>query len=149
MTSQSKQIAMSANERDDYGFARVRDAAYDGVMDLWRRRKDQGMTQAQLADALGGDAGWLSRNLRGPGNWTLRTVGRFVQALNGEVEFKVHGLEDPLPVRSNYHAYVGYEPEMTATAGPTVRQRGCVTSSVSGPVILKGPVKINTTVVVP
>jgi transcriptional regulator with XRE-family HTH domain len=147
MTSPSKQHPMTTSERADYGFARVRDAAYDGVMELWHRRKDQGMTQAQLAEALGGDAGWLSRNLRGPGNWTLRTIGRFVEALNGEVEFKVHGLEDPLSARPNYHAYVGYEPEITATAGPAVKQRGCVTPSASGPV--KGPAKINTTVVVP
>jgi transcriptional regulator with XRE-family HTH domain len=118
MTSQSKQIVMTPNERADYGFARVRDAAYDAVMDLWRRRKAEGMTQAQLADALGGDTGWLSRNLKGPGNWTLRTVGRFVEALNGEVELKVHGLEDPLPVPPNYHAYVRYE-HQTATVGDT------------------------------
>lgn len=119
MTSRSKQNAMTADQRADYGFARVRDAAYDAVMDLWRRRKAEGMTQTELAEALGGDAGWLSRNLRGPGNWTLRTVGRFVEALNGEVELKVHGLEDPLPVLTNYHAYVGYEPEIPATTQVT------------------------------
>jgi len=102
---------MTTDQRADYGFARVRDAAYDAVMELWRRRKAEGMTQSQLADALGGDAGWLSRNLRGPGNWTLKTVGRFVEALNGEVELKIHGLEDPLPVPQNYHAYIGYEPQ--------------------------------------
>src|SRR5882672_11283893 len=92
MTSQSKtSVVMTPEQRADYGASRVRDAAYDAVMDLWRRRKSEGMTQTQLADALGGDAGWLSRNLRGPGNWTLRTVGRLVEALNGEVELKVHG----------------------------------------------------------
>ncbi|MCV0385646.1 MAG: helix-turn-helix domain-containing protein [Nitrobacter sp.] len=114
MTSQSKQIVMTPDQRADYGFARVRDAAYDAVMDLWRRRKAEGMTQSQLADALGGDTGWLSRNLRGPGNWTLRTVGRFVEALNGEIELKIHGLEDPLSAPPNYHAYIGYEAQ-TAT----------------------------------
>jgi transcriptional regulator with XRE-family HTH domain len=116
MTSQSKQIAMTSDQRADYGFGRVRDAAYDAVMELWRRRKAEGMTQSQLAEALGGDTGWLSRNLRGPGNWTLRTVGRFVEALNGEVELKVHGLEDPLATPPNYHAYVGYDPQ-TVTLG--------------------------------
>jgi hypothetical protein len=82
------------------------------------------MTQSQLADALGGDAGWLSRNLRGPGNWTLRTVGRLVDALDGEVEFKVHGLEDPLPAQPNYHAYADYGQEIPATT-----QRAKVTKS--------------------
>lgn len=136
MTSQSKRIAMSAHERADYGFARVRDAAYDAVMELWHRRKEQGMTQAQLAEALGGDEGWLSRNLRGPGNWTLRTVGRFVEALNGEVELKVYALEDPLPVQPNYHAYVGYEPEIAATTqSAEVR---LLTASPAKPATLKG-----------
>jgi transcriptional regulator with XRE-family HTH domain len=124
---------MTPDERADYGFARVRDAAYDAVMDLWRRRKAEGMTQAQLADALGGDTGWLSRNLKGPGNWTLRTVGRLVEALNGEVELKVHGLEDPLPALPNYHAYVGYEPQ-TATnsmAATPFSQAGLAASKLS------------------
>jgi transcriptional regulator with XRE-family HTH domain len=120
MTSPSKQIVMTPNERADYGFARVRDAAYDAVMELWGRRRAEGMTQVQLADALGGDAGWLSRNLRGPGNWTLRTVGRFVEALNGEIELKIHGMEDPLPAPPNYHAYVGYEPQAATVADAPV-----------------------------
>jgi transcriptional regulator with XRE-family HTH domain len=132
MTSQYKLKGMTADQRGDYGFARVRDAAYDAVMELWRRRKAEGMTQAQLADALGGDTGWLSRNLRGPGNWTLRTVGRFVEALNGEVELKVHGLEDPLPTPPNYHAYVGYEPQ-TATdpAAPMRLPKAAITATKS------------------
>jgi transcriptional regulator with XRE-family HTH domain len=123
---------MTPDERADYGLSRVRDAAYDAVMDLWRRRKAAGMTQAQLADAMGGDTGWVSRNLRGPGNWTLRTVGRFVEALNGEVELKVHGLEDPLTVPPNYHAYVGYEPQ-TATIpdSAAIRKAGLAASKIS------------------
>jgi transcriptional regulator with XRE-family HTH domain len=104
---------MTAGQRSDYGFARVRDAAYDAVMELWRRRKSEGMTQAQLAEALGGDSGWLSRNLKGPGNWTLKTVGRLVEALVGEVEIKVHALEDS--AGANYHAYVGYESPLIVT----------------------------------
>jgi len=145
MTSQSKPVvvAMNSDERSDYGFARVRDAAYDAVMDLWGRRKAEGMTQAQLADALGRDTGWLSRNLRGPGNWTLKTVGRFVEALNGEVELKVHGIEDPLPTPPNYHAYVGYEPEITATSTKaTIPQMTVTRATLNGPLA-------NTSVLVP
>jgi transcriptional regulator with XRE-family HTH domain len=139
MTSQSKQSVTISNDRADYGFARVRDVAYDAVMDLWRRRKAEGMTQAQLADALGGDTGWLSRNLRGPGNWTLRTVGRFVEALNGEVELKIHGLEDPLPVPPNYHAYIGYEPEIVTTSSKaSMVPRLGGSASISGPALQRG-----------
>jgi transcriptional regulator with XRE-family HTH domain len=149
MTSQSKQIVMTPSQRADYGFSRVRDVAYDAVMDLWRRRKAEGMTQAQLADALGGDAGWLSRNLRGPGNWTLRTVGRFVEALNGEVELKVHGLEDPLPSPPNYHAYIGYEPEITTTSSKsTILAKASAAASISGPALRRGIIA-STTVLVP
>jgi transcriptional regulator with XRE-family HTH domain len=146
MSSQSKQIAMAPDQKADYGFARVRDAAYDAVMELWRRRKAEGMTQAELAHAIGGDAGWLSRNLRGPGNWTLRTVGRLAEALNGEVEVKVHGLEDPLPVPPNYHAYVGYEPEITVTSSKvTIPQVG---AAFSAPSFGKSPI-VNTSVLIP
>jgi transcriptional regulator with XRE-family HTH domain len=147
MTSQSKQIAMTPAQRADYGFARVRDAAFDAVMELWRRRKAEGMTQSQLADALGGDTGWLSRNLRGPGNWTLRTVGRLVEALDGEVELKVHGLEDVPAARPNYHAYVGYEPDTATKSDATVRQRAVGAPPTSGPSIRK--FSVNTTVVIP
>ena len=149
MTSQSNQTAMKQSERADYAFSRIRDAAYDAVMDLWRRRKAEGMTQIQLAEALGGDAGWLSRNLRGPGNWTLRTVGRFVDALNGEVELKIHGLEDPLPTPPNYHAYIGYEPDITTTSfASTILPKSTTASSISGRFPHKGNI-VSTAVLVP
>jgi hypothetical protein len=115
MTSPSNPSGMTSKQRADYGFARVRDSAYEAVMDLWRRRAGEGLTQVQLAADLGADEGWLSRNLKGPGNWTLRTVGRFVEALNGEIEISVHGLEDRLPNPPNFHAYVGYDALQTAT----------------------------------
>jgi transcriptional regulator with XRE-family HTH domain len=141
MTSPSKPNVMTPHERADYGLSRVRDAAYDAVMDLWRRRKAEGMTQAQLAEVMGGDTGWVSRNLRGPGNWTLRTVGRFVEALNGEVELRVHGLEDPLPVPPNYHAYVGYEPQTATIPDRVVIQKaGLAASKIS----LRGGRRIDT-----
>jgi hypothetical protein len=69
------------------------------------------MTQKQIADAIGKDTGWVSRNLRGPGNWTLRTVGAFVEALDGEIEISIRPLEEPVTPRKNFHAYAGYEPQ--------------------------------------
>jgi transcriptional regulator with XRE-family HTH domain len=120
MPSQSDLTFLSPKERREYGFARIRDAAFDAVSALWKRRQDEGMSQAQIAAAIGGDTGWVSKNLRGPGNWTMKTFGTFVEALNGEAQIIVRAAEDALPVRSNYHAYVGYEPEMpTATADAT------------------------------
>jgi transcriptional regulator with XRE-family HTH domain len=130
MTTPSDLNFLSPKERRDYGFARIRDAAFDAVSALWKRRQDEGMTQAQIASAIGGDTGWVSKNLRGPGNWTMKTFGAFVEALNGEAQIIVRAAEDNV-VRSNYHAYVGYEQEMpTATAGTPhdVAQQTAVTS---------------------
>jgi transcriptional regulator with XRE-family HTH domain len=100
---------MTPEDRAIYGFARTRDVAFDAVRALWHRRRAEGMTQKQIAEAIGKDTGWVSRNLRGPGNWTLRTIGAFVEALNGDIEISVSPIEAPPPVRTNYHAYAGYE----------------------------------------
>jgi hypothetical protein len=109
MVSQSDLTALTPNERRDYGFARVRDAAFDAVLSLWVRRQAEGMTQADLAAAIDADTGWISKNMRGPGNWTMRTFGSLVEAMRGEAQIRVRALEDPLPAM-NYHAYVDYEP---------------------------------------
>src|SRR5262249_23758414 len=85
------------------------DIAYDAVLELWRRRKSEGWKQTDLASALGKDTAWISRKLKGPGNWTFRTFGALVQAMKGDVEIKVHAVEDPFLPRSNYHSYAGYE----------------------------------------
>jgi len=119
MTTPSDLVSLSPSERREFGFARVRDAAFDAVSSLWARRQNEGMTQIDIASALGSDPGWVSRNLRGPGNWTLRTFGAFVEALNGEAQITIRALDDPPQVLSNYHAYVGYEPQ-TATIPDSV-----------------------------
>src|SRR6266702_7255878 len=97
-TTTSRRIVMTSafndltpKEREAFGFARARDVAFSAVRDLWKRRRAQGMTQKDLATRIGRDPAWVSRKLQGPGNWTLRTIGAFVVALNGEVEIKLHG----------------------------------------------------------
>lgn len=113
--------AMNPRDRANYGFARVRDAAFDAVLSLWRRRQSEGWKQADLADILNRDRSWVSRNLRGPGNWTLRTFGELVEALNGEAEITVHALEEPLHPAPNFDAYIGYRagvPNWEPTAEP-------------------------------
>jgi hypothetical protein len=112
---------MTRNSDSDYGFARARDQAFDAVIRLWERRKKEGLTQAQLAAAMGRDSGWVSRHLRGPGNWTLRTVGAFVAGLQGELEIAAYPLEEPLQPLSNFDAYLGYQDAQT---GPTPRNQG-------------------------
>jgi hypothetical protein len=96
-------------ERADYGFARVRDLAFDAIKQLWKRRSEAGMKQSDLAIAIGRDPAWVSRNLRAPGNWTLRTIGELVEAMDGEVEIIVHAAEDIATTRPNFDAYAGYQ----------------------------------------
>jgi transcriptional regulator with XRE-family HTH domain len=86
---------LTPRELEAFGFARTRDLAFNAVRGLWRRRRSQGMTQKDLATRIGRDPAWVSRRLQGPGNWTLRTIGTFVAALNGEIEIKIHDLEEP------------------------------------------------------
>ena len=112
MTFQSKPISLGDEglaKRDlaDYGVARFRDQVFDAVLNLWRRRRSEGWTQKQIAEFIGRDAGWVSRNLRAPGNWTLRTAGELTQALDGEAEIKIAALEDPVETPNNHDAYDG------------------------------------------
>jgi hypothetical protein len=118
MPSQSELTYLAPNERREYGFLRVRDAAFDAVSALWKRRQSEGMNQVEIANAIGGDTGWVSRNLRGPGNWTMKTFGAFVEALNGEAQITIRAMEDRPIVLTNYHAYVGYEPEIVSARAP-------------------------------
>lgn len=106
MTSQfSFQLSAEGSARLDYGAARARDLAFIAVLDLWRKRRDAGMTQNQLAERLGRNKGWLSKKLSGPANWTLSTLGHMVEALDGELEIVVRDLNEPMDRPKNYDAY--------------------------------------------
>jgi len=104
-THLESELSEAARVRSDYGFARARDLAFDAVLTLWRKRSAGGMTQSDLANRLGRDPGWVSRKISGPGNWTLRTLGAFVEALDGELEIVATPLEQPLVPRPNFDAY--------------------------------------------
>jgi len=102
MTSRSREPKSESQNRADYGFACARDVAFDAVQSLWRKRKAEGMKQTDIAKALGHHPAWVNRNLRGPGNWTLRTFGELVEAMNGEIEITVYGIESHVLPGSNY-----------------------------------------------
>lgn len=108
MNSQSNLTSSDPRDRADYGFAHVRDLAFDAVQKLWRRRRREGVKQIDVAKAIRRDPAWVSRKLTAPGNWTLRTLGELSEALGGECEIIVHAMEDPHPVPSNFSAYVNY-----------------------------------------
>lgn len=136
MTSRSESIVLEPRELADYGLARARDLAFDAVQTLWRRRSAAGMKQSDLAKKIGRDTGWVSRNLRGPANWTLRTLGELVQGLDGELDIVVHGIEDSLSPHPNYHAYAGYELLPNQGTRPSAPERGI---QVIGPSAPSGP----------
>ncbi len=105
MTFPLSLVPLDGEEVGDYGLARVRDVAFDAVHRLWRRRQAEGMTQKHLAAKVGRDPATISRNLRAPGNWTFRTFGELIEALNGNVRIIIDAAEDSSPNPSNYDAY--------------------------------------------
>jgi hypothetical protein len=111
MPANSKIKSMKPKDLRNYGHARARDLAFDAVQSLWRKRRAEGMKQSDLSNILDCEPAWISRNLRGPGNWTLRTFGALVQALRGDIEISVRAIEEPISLPRNYHAYAGYEIE--------------------------------------
>jgi hypothetical protein len=121
MTSESL-ARKRGSDRGDYGYARIRDLAFDAVLALWRKRKAQGMKQGDVAAILNRNPGWVSKQFRGPSNWTLRTIGELIEALDGEVEIIVRPLEEPDEDRRNSDAYSGYghvapKPSVEITTG--------------------------------
>jgi transcriptional regulator with XRE-family HTH domain len=98
-------ISVSNAARLQYGEARARDLSFMAVLALWRKRRAGGMTQSQFAENLGRDTGWLSKKLKGPSNWTLKTLGHMVEALGGELEIVVHDLSESPDRPRNYDAY--------------------------------------------
>jgi transcriptional regulator with XRE-family HTH domain len=112
---------LTPRELEAFGFARARDVAFNAVRELWKRRRGQGMTQKDLAVKIGRDPAWISRKLQGPGNWTLRTIGAFVVALNGEIEIEIHDLEERSNNRANYSG--AYEEYLINNPPPSAARR--------------------------
>lgn len=108
MTRSSSIVRKHGSDRGDYGFARARDIAFDAVLALWRKRKAAGVKQSDIAAALGRDPAWVSKQLKGPGNWTLRTIGELVEAMDGELEIAVFGRDEKIMPAKNADAYSGY-----------------------------------------
>ena len=97
------EIETSNEETRQRGYLKARDEAFNAVYKLWCKRFDQGVSQKDIAEFLGRDPAWVSRALRGPANWTMRTFGELVEALNGVIEIGIVPVEE-LP-RDNYDIY--------------------------------------------
>jgi hypothetical protein len=78
--------------RAAYGHARAKNALFAAVHELWRRRQQEGLTVNHLSQRIGRSPRWIKRALSGPGEWTLKTFGELVEAMEGEIE--AHALPD-------------------------------------------------------
>jgi transcriptional regulator with XRE-family HTH domain len=105
MSSQLQLKPLEPKELAEYGIARVKDIAFEAVLELWSIRESEGLTQKMLADRIGCDDTSISRSFRGPANWTFKTFGRLVQGLRGSVRIIIDPLEEPVPGGSNFDAY--------------------------------------------
>ena len=113
-------VPLDGGDASDFGLARVRDLAFDAFIGLWRRRRAGGMTQRELLKRMRSNPATLSRNLRAPGNWTMRTFGELVQALGGRVTITVEAAEDVKQAAVNHDAYDGYAPvAVSGEKGPS------------------------------
>lgn len=78
-------VALTETEKA-YGRTGTRLQVAAAVWTLWDRlRKEQGLDQQWLADRMGKSKSRVSRLLKGPGNWTLDTVGDLLEAMQGRL----------------------------------------------------------------
>ncbi len=102
-------VPRSPEDNRQLVFARARDAAYNAVYSLWNKRKAEGMSQKDIAGSLHRDPAWVSRNLTGPGNWTLRTLAELAEAMDALVKISVVPKEDYVP--GNWDIYADFADE--------------------------------------
>ena len=109
MTSPLALVPLSPADGADYGLARIRDIAFDAVANLWICRRAKGMTQKEVAQKIGVSTATVCRNLGAPGNWTMRTLGELVHALDGDIEIIIIPKEN-VKIDANSSAYDDYVP---------------------------------------
>lgn len=96
----------SPKENASYGQERAKSTAHLAVRELFYRRIKEGLTQEHIAKEIGKDPAWVSRVIKGPGNWTLKTLGALVVALDGILTIRVTAREDDKTCQhSNADAY--------------------------------------------
>lgn len=89
-------ISFTPRERGQYGISRAKDQLFDAVCELWRQRKDEGLTIDELAARIGRSPRWVKRALSGPGHWNIKIFGQLTEALEGETTICL--LPDKVPL---------------------------------------------------
>lgn len=109
----------SKADRRQLSQLRIRDAMFDAINELWRQRQSEGTMQKDIGEFLDKDPAWVSRVFSGPSNWTLKTCGDLIEALDGVVFIQAIAAEE-LKCKSNFNIYaevdahcVGMEPVKT------------------------------------
>ncbi|RWC61516.1 helix-turn-helix transcriptional regulator [Mesorhizobium sp.] len=126
---------LSTEDKRRLAFLRVRDAAFDAITSLWHIRKAEGLSQKAIGEALGRDPAWVSRNLTGPANWTMKTFGEFVEALGGHATITVTAKES-MSV-GNYDIYSDCDDDTSVVLEPIeltlTRPIGAIVVSLQAP----------------
>jgi len=117
MTFLSSSLGLEKNDLAAFGAQRARDAAFDAIRGLWARRRGEGLQLKELANRIDCNVGWLSRALRGPGNWTMRTLGELAAGLDGEITISVRAIEDAMVPPPNYDAWDDFDHEEIWSTG--------------------------------
>jgi transcriptional regulator with XRE-family HTH domain len=103
-----------------------RNRVYDIIIEaLERAAKENGVTQAQIAQTIGRKPSQVSAWLSGPSNWTLDTISDLVRAVGASMDYKV--VFDDDRVASNI-----MHPALTEPILPSI------TVSSTGPNIVEG-----------
>lgn len=126
---------LSTEDKRRLAFLRVRDAAFDAITSLWHIRKAEGLSQKAIGEILDRDPAWVSRNLTGPANWTLKTFGEFVEALGGHATITVEPKEN-VPV-GNFDIYSDIDDDPFVVLEPIeltlTRPNGAIIVSLQAP----------------
>jgi transcriptional regulator with XRE-family HTH domain len=94
----------------------VLEAAFFGAFKLAidARKKEEGLTQAELAKRIGREKTGVSKLLSGPRNWTIGTISDLVEALGLKLEFAL--VDKANPVRRFTATGVDFSTEASAGA---------------------------------
>jgi hypothetical protein len=91
------------SHRDRFYFrARLKNNIFHELLECFYAQSKSGkMNKKSIADVLGKDAGWVSRQFAGPRNLELETLSDLLLAMDSELEVKA------VPIRKSQHDTAG------------------------------------------
>lgn len=93
-TTDSGSLRPPMTEEEKAGYrARLKDRLFRELRGVFRRRKERGLTQKEIARRLGIDEALVSKRLRGEANLTLDTLCDLARAMDARIDVKVTPLD--------------------------------------------------------